>query len=803
MPTPTARERSTLASRLAHHFTMGAALAAGAALSAAGAAGAAVIYTPVNWIVPSNLDGIYIDVDLNDFSSASADVPGWDINPYSPTSLTWFTAPGAGLMRFPGVVSGSAGSLAVGTQVGPTASYGSGVVVVGTAPGTWRLNDSNYFGFRFIASDGAIHYGWGRFDIGASISGGDRRISEIAWETVANRPIVVGDMGGSSAGYNPCSGTNPVASVGANQLALNQTSAANLSIASCGMTITKANYFKFVAPAGGQYIVGTCGTSADTRIAVLDGCGSGAAVLSCDDNACAPGSQVAFDAVANSVYYIVVGGAGADLPSPISLSIDPPWPTCAAPAAAVVGVNPFSCATYAGEQVVSSVHKGTVVRTIYNTTWFEFIPTSNGIHSFSLCGAAGDTQIAIASSCAASPTSVLATLAYDDDGCPCATGHCAGLAAASAIDGTAATDKPLVQPLVAGTPYLVVVGGFGANDAPFGTLTIEAPSTVYNPCSAFNPIAVEGSNTLPIVQELVADRDLGACGVVHRANYFKFVPAFSGGYTVATCGAAVDTALAVLDGCGPGAHAVACAKDNCGTQESIVFTATAGTPYYIVVGAGTAATTLPATVSVKVTAPFDPACAGSARLDFGSQPFDNRTSSVIREAKCSLLGDLATVHHAVFYDFTPAVTGAYRFGICSGTGDSLMALATTCPNPGVRFDSIAFNDESCGSLSVIDATNGGAAGTALGGFPLTQNLNAGQTYHLLVGSYFPNEAVIGTLVVSGPPQGSPADLNHDGVVNASDLALLLSNWSGQGVGDIDQDGVVGASDLAVLLSSWG
>ena len=48
----------------------------------------------------------------------------------------------------------------------------------------------------------------------------------------------------------------------------------------------------------------------------------------------------------------------------------------------------------------------------------------------------------------------------------------------------------------------------------------------------------------------------------------------------------------------------------------------------------------------------------------------------------------------------------------------------------------------------------------------------------------------------------PADLNGDGRVDAIDLATLLGNWSGQGVGDIDASGLVGAADLALLLGAW-
>lgn len=50
---------------------------------------------------------------------------------------------------------------------------------------------------------------------------------------------------------------------------------------------------------------------------------------------------------------------------------------------------------------------------------------------------------------------------------------------------------------------------------------------------------------------------------------------------------------------------------------------------------------------------------------------------------------------------------------------------------------------------------------------------------------------------------NPADLNGDGTVDGADLASLLSNWGGTGVGDINGDGIVDGADLASLLSSWG
>lgn len=50
---------------------------------------------------------------------------------------------------------------------------------------------------------------------------------------------------------------------------------------------------------------------------------------------------------------------------------------------------------------------------------------------------------------------------------------------------------------------------------------------------------------------------------------------------------------------------------------------------------------------------------------------------------------------------------------------------------------------------------------------------------------------------------NPYDLDGDGVVNASDLAIVLSNWGGAKAGDVNDDGIVDASDIALVLSNWG
>jgi hypothetical protein len=72
----------------------------------------------------------------------------------------------------------------------------------------------------------------------------------------------------------------------------------------------------------------------------------------------------------------------------------------------------------------------------------------------------------------------------------------------------------------------------------------------------------------------------------------------------------------------------------------------------------------------------------------------------------------------------------------------------------------------------------------------------------------PSEAweveVTSTEVIATFTGSGPADLDGDGSVDASDLAILIGAWGQSGsAADIDGDGVVGASDLAQLIGAWG
>jgi len=62
------------------------------------------------------------------------------------------------------------------------------------------------------------------------------------------------------------------------------------------------------------------------------------------------------------------------------------------------------------------------------------------------------------------------------------------------------------------------------------------------------------------------------------------------------------------------------------------------------------------------------------------------------------------------------------------------------------------------------------------------------------------------VIVQQAPSPCPADLDGDGLVGGSDVAVLLGSWGLSGpdlIGDIDANGFINGGDLAVLLNSWG
>ena len=305
---------------------------------------------------------------------------------------------------------------------------------------------------------------------------------------------------------------------------------------------------------------------------------------------------------------------------------------------------------------------------------------------------------------------------------------------------------------------------------------------------------------------------MGSCGTAFKANYFKFVAPTSGVYTISTC-AVSDTKLAVLDGCATGSTQLGCNDNGCGTGATLTLTLAGGSTYYIVVGGDTAATPLPATVTVQVDAPPIEACVTAPAVLFGTNTFTNDGQTLDQTVRASTAGATSIIHKASWYKFTPGVNGLYTFSLCGSVNDTKMAIGTACPTVGQTFQSLAYNDDTCACSSGCGTTTQSNWSSKLGdgqttGIPLTSELTAGQTYYLVIGGYSATTAAVsGNLEITGPTQPScPADLNDDNFVNGDDLGILLGQWGACSTpcsADFNGDGFVNGDDLGVMLAAWG
>jgi hypothetical protein len=188
--------------RLQRHLT--AALVAAAAVHSAAAD---IVVWNLNQAVPASLDGLYVKIDSQQTSTgAGTTLPGWDINPYGSTSLSFFasaTAPNPATTYVRTQASGGPSRLAAGTAVGPTSTFANSTSAVISSTGVgangWTLNSTNYFAFRFNpgSTAGTVRYGWGEMLVGATAT--QRTLVRIAWEDTG-APIAVGDEGNACLG---------------------------------------------------------------------------------------------------------------------------------------------------------------------------------------------------------------------------------------------------------------------------------------------------------------------------------------------------------------------------------------------------------------------------------------------------------------------------------------------------------------------------------------------------------------------------------------------------------------------------
>lgn len=150
---------------------------------------------------------------------------------------------------------------------------------------------------------------------------------------------------------------------------------------------------------------------------------------------------------------------------------------------------------------------------------------------------------------------------------------------------------------------------------------------------------------------------------------------------------------------------------------------------------------------------------------------------------------------------------------------------------GVSITNVGFKDVNYHSGDPFDPSDWGVAVPGSGGgsvewtggtFAASANSNAlrfATLYNFWFDADQPPQSASGTLGLFRPVAGAPdvvafaaqgpsvpvnrADLDGDGHVGGSDLAILLNAWGESADGDVTGDGSTNGVDLGVLLGSWG
>ena len=193
----------SLKSRLDRHFVACSAAAAAATVGAVQTANASIVYSGVvNLPIQATTNGLYLNVVTGAINepgnTGGSTVPGWDINPWSSSTLNYFSpgAPSGGAYVQGGGTGTNTANLPFNTPIFSGSTFGfGGATTTGAMPHLLN-SDQNLVGFRFQneANGNQTHYGWFRVSLSESLSSQPRLLVEYAYEDVAGVEIGAGQI---------------------------------------------------------------------------------------------------------------------------------------------------------------------------------------------------------------------------------------------------------------------------------------------------------------------------------------------------------------------------------------------------------------------------------------------------------------------------------------------------------------------------------------------------------------------------------------------------------------------------------
>lgn len=325
-----------------------------------------------------------------------------------------------------------------------------------------------------------------------------------------------------------------------------------------------------------------------------------------------------------------------------------------------------------------------------------------------------------------------------------------------------------------------------ANDECIAATLISTGSSAFDSTNATNsPVALPGAC------------DEGSGTAIVKDVWFQTLATCTGTMTVTTCGTVgFDTRLAAYASACPttGSPVLACDDNTAGcanNTSSMTFNVTSGSLYYIRLGGASAGGTGTITVSCApiIVPPANDECTSATLVNAGATNFDTTNASdspVALPAACNEGGGTA-IAKDVWYIFVSPCSGNVTVSTCGTAGfDTRIAAYASCPISGSA--AVACDDNTAGCSNNTSS--------------MTFAASTNQVFYLRVGGATAGGA--GTLNISCTPVAPPcpADFNDDGIINGSDLAVLLGAWGTAG-GDVDGNGTTDGADLAAMLGGWG
>ncbi len=362
--------------------------------------------------------------------------------------------------------------------------------------------------------------------------------------------------------------------------------------------------------------------------------------------------------------------------------------------------------------------------------------------------------------------------------------------------GCSTETTPFHVPVLAGSTYVIRIGGTELGDVTSWYRIAIKPT---RPFGSVPALAIPWEAAFPEnnLNMSAATMSLPCAQVTMFGKWFEYIAPVNGMLLASTCAPSTNFPNAIsIHSTGPNASTIGCGVSN---ASGGACTNPNGAAASAIVVAGQRVLVRVASTSQE---------RGNFELDLKFLPANDNAGGCAQ---------MQTVAPGI-YPFTTIGANADIVPTCTGPSGGERAawmrivptvsgklLATTCADFGGETKGephVSIYQGNCANLSPLACDNHecGAAGArvnVIAGVPYAIRISGGS------GPGLPGASASGKIAIL-VEQFCLGDLDHDGMVLASDLAVILNAWGeSASIADLNGDEIVDGSDLAILLDAWG